>query len=68
MTAVARAPGFGETVGTLVRNDLFDRELVLRSEAGGRAPLAVGPHALAQRELMGDATLSENFDSLAPGH
>jgi hypothetical protein len=58
---------FHETIGTLVKNGLLDRELVYDwlwvEGAWGR----VGPAAMRAREKAGVPQLFENFESLAAG-
>jgi hypothetical protein len=58
---------FYETIGTLVRNELLDRELVYDwlwvEGVWGR----VGPAAKRAREKAGVSQLFENFESLAAG-
>jgi len=58
---------FNETVGTLVKNGLLNRDLVLDwlwvAGAWGR----VGPAALRMREQTGVPQMFENFEALATG-
>jgi hypothetical protein len=56
---------FHETVGTLVKNELLDRELVLDWLWVSGAWERVGPAALAARERAGVPELFENFEALA---
>ena len=56
---------FGETIGTLVKNELLNRDLVLDwlwvAGMWGR----VGPAAVKERERHGEPRLYENFEALA---
>ena len=65
--AVRRALSFGETVGTLVKQGLLNRDLVYDlwwvQGIWGR----VGPAALRQREKFGEPRLFENIEALALG-
>jgi hypothetical protein len=67
--AVGRILAFGETIGTLVKHQILDKELVLDlwSVAGtwGR----VGPAAIRERERIGEPRLYENYEwlALSPG-
>jgi hypothetical protein len=54
-----------ETVGTLVKNDLLDRDLVLDWLWVSGAWERVGPIALRAREQAGVPALFENFEALA---
>ena len=58
---------FGETIGTLVKNNLLDRELVLDwlwvSGLWQRVAAAVE----RDREKYGEPRLGENFEALASG-
>lgn len=65
--AVRKLLGFGETVGTLVKHDLLDRELVLDLWWMSGLWARVGPPALAQRQHFGEPRLYENFEALAAG-
>ena len=56
---------FGETIGTLVKNDLLDRELVLDWLWAEGLWKRVGPAARRARERFGSAALYENFEALA---
>jgi hypothetical protein len=70
-TASARDPDvqpivtFFETLGTLVKNDLFDRDLALDWVWVKGAWDRVGPAALRAREAAGAEALFENFEALA---
>lgn len=63
--AVHKMLTFGETVATLVKHDLLDKDLVfdLWWVKGGWA--RVGPAALRHRERLGEPRLYENFEALA---
>jgi hypothetical protein len=65
--AVRKTLSFGETVGTLVKQGLLNRDLVYDlwwvEGIWGR----VGPAALRQREKFGEARLYENLEALAAG-
>jgi hypothetical protein len=56
---------FFETVGTLVKNDLMDRDLVLDWVWVSGAWDRVGPAALKARAQAGSPELWENFEALA---
>lgn len=63
--AVRTMLGFGETVGTLVKNDLLSVELVLDWLWVEGIWARVGPAARKQREKFGEPRLYENFEALA---
>jgi hypothetical protein len=65
--AVRIVLGFNETVGTLVKNDLLNRELVYDWLWVAGSWERVGPAALRARESAGVAVLYENFEALAAG-
>jgi hypothetical protein len=56
---------FGETIGTLVKNDLLDRGLVLDWLWVQGLWQRVGPAAQRAREQYGSEALYENFEALA---
>jgi hypothetical protein len=56
---------FGETIGTLVKNDLLDRGLVLDWIWAAGLWERVGPAARQARERYGSEALYENFEALA---
>src|SRR5215213_6846819 len=56
---------FHETVGTLVKNDLLDRDLVLDWLWVSGAWDRVGTAALESRAAAGESLLWENFETLA---
>jgi hypothetical protein len=56
-----------ETIGTLVKNELLDRDLVYDWLWVSGAWERVGPAALRAREATGVAALFENFEALAQG-
>jgi hypothetical protein len=58
---------FNETVGTLVKNGLLDRDLVYDWLWVAGAWDRVGPAALRAREQSGVDALFENFEALAAG-
>jgi hypothetical protein len=58
---------FNETVGTLVKNDLLDRELVYDWLWVTGSWERVGPAARRAREKAGVPQLYENFEALAVG-
>ena len=62
---VHKALLFNETVGTLVKNDLMDRDLVLDWLWVSGAWERVGPAAKRAREKAGVPELYENFEALA---
>ena len=59
--------GYNETVATLVKNDLLNRELVYDWLWVAGVWDRVGPAALRARERAGVAVLYENFEALAAG-
>jgi hypothetical protein len=65
--AVRIVLGFNETVATLVKNDLLDRDLVYDWLWVAGSWERVGPAALRARERAGVAILYENFEALAAG-
>jgi hypothetical protein len=58
---------FNETVGTLVKNGLFDRDLVYDWLWIAGSWQRVAPAALRAREKAGVPQLFENFEALAAG-
>jgi len=58
---------FNETVGTLVKNGLLNRELVYDWLWVSGSWERVGPAAKRDREKFGVPMLSENFEALAEG-
>jgi hypothetical protein len=56
---------FTETVGTLVKNDLLNRELTLDWFAVAALWERIAPAALRAREQFGVPQLYENFEALA---
>ena len=58
---------FYETIGTFVKNELLDRELVYDWTWVTGAWERVGPAALKAREQSGVPELFENFEALAQG-
>jgi hypothetical protein len=64
---VRTVAGFNETVATLVKNDLLDRDLVYDWLWVAGAWDRVGPAAKRYREKTGAANLYENFEALAVG-
>jgi hypothetical protein len=58
---------FNETVGTLVKNDLLDRDLVYDWLWVAGSWERVGPAANRAREKAGVPQLFENFEALAAG-
>ena len=62
---VRRVLNFGETVGTLVKNHLLDRELVLDWLWVAGLWQRVSPAVHSARETLGEPRLGENFEALA---
>lgn len=58
---------FNETLGTLVKNDLFNRELAYDWLWVSGLWERVGPAARRAREKTGVAAMYENFEALAAG-
>ncbi|MFL5894455.1 MAG: hypothetical protein ACJ76Z_05010 [Thermoleophilaceae bacterium] len=58
---------FNETIGTLVKNNLLDRDLVYDWLWVSGSWDRVGPAALRAREAAGVPALFENFEALAKG-
>jgi hypothetical protein len=63
--AVRKILYFGETVGTLVKSDLLDRDLVLDWLWAAGMWERVGPAAIRAREKFGEPALYENYEALA---
>jgi hypothetical protein len=63
--AVRVVLGFNETVATLVKNDLLDRDLVFDWLWMAGTWDRVGPAAVRAREQAGAPNLYENFEMLA---
>lgn len=63
--AVNRILAFGETVGTLTKNGLFDTELALDWLWVSGLWSRVGPAAVRAREKLGVPQMYENFEALA---
>jgi hypothetical protein len=57
----------GETIGTLVKNDLLDRELVLDWLWVSGLWQRVAPAVRRDRERYAEPRLGENFEALASG-
>ena len=55
----------GETLGTLVKHDVLDAELVLDLWAVRALWERVGPAAMKSREATGEPRRWENFEALA---
>jgi len=66
-SVVQRTLLFNETLGTLVKNDLLDRDLVYDWIWVEGLWGKVGPAALRAREQVGVAELYANFEALAAG-
>ncbi|MGA8427239.1 MAG: hypothetical protein WB801_06595 [Candidatus Dormiibacterota bacterium] len=64
-TSVGRLLVYGETVGTLVKRGLLDRDLLNDLWASYVIWERVGPAALRAREDAGDPRIYENFEALA---
>jgi hypothetical protein len=56
---------FGEAIGTLVKQGLLDRDLVLDMFAMEYSWNLVGPAALRLRERIGEPRMYENYEALA---
>ena len=65
--AVSKILNWNETIGTLVKNGLLDRDLVYDWLWVEGVWAKVGPAALRAREASGVAALYENFEALAAG-
>jgi hypothetical protein len=63
--AVNRILAFGETVGTLTKNGLFDTELALDWLWVSGLWARVGSAAVRAREKLGVPQMYENFEALA---
>jgi len=63
-STVARVLAFGEAVGTLVKHDLLDAELVWDFLWVEGIWTKVSRHALAAREAEHEPRLYENFEAL----
>lgn len=62
--AIGKVLTFGETVGTLVKHDLLDRELVMDLLWVEGIWVKVAPQAKAARQRFGEPRLYENFEAL----
>ena len=62
--AVHKVLGFGEVVGTFVKQNVLDRDLVHDLWAMEYSWKRVGPAALKLREKTGEPRLYENFEAL----
>jgi len=65
--SVATVLVFHETIGTLVKNGLLNRELVNDWLWSAGSWSRVGPAAVRAREAAGEPRLYENFEALAGG-
>lgn len=65
---VRRVLNFGETIGTLVKNGLLDRELVLDWLWVAGLWQRVAPAVERARDKYGEPRLGENFEALAAVH
>lgn len=65
--AVRKILNFNETLGTLVKNGLLDRDLVYDWVWVAGVWEKVGPAAIRAREAAGVPQLYENFEALAAG-
>src|SRR5207253_4256949 len=65
--AVQKTLFFFETVGTLVKNGLFDRDLAYDWLWAAGVWAKIGPAAERAREKAGVPELFENFEALAAG-
>jgi len=63
--AVRKMLAFGETVGTLAKQRVLDRDLVLDMWWISGMWARVGPAARRRRDEMGEPRLFENFEALA---
>jgi hypothetical protein len=63
--AVRKVLMWGETLGTLTKNELLSTKLVLDWQWVAGAWARVGKAALAQREKFDQPRLYENFEALA---
>jgi hypothetical protein len=66
-SAVQRMLYFYETIGTLVKNDLLDRDLTYDWLWAAGVWAKVGPAAERARQKAGVPQLFENFEALAEG-
>jgi hypothetical protein len=62
--SVGKALFFGETVATLIKHDLLDRDLMLDLLWFEGIWDRVGPHARIAREREGEPRLYENFEAM----
>jgi hypothetical protein len=65
--SVRKVLTFGETIGTLVKNDLLDRQLVYDWLWVAGTWAKVAPAARRAREKAGVSQLYENYEALAEG-
>jgi hypothetical protein len=64
-SSVRKMLTFGETVATLVKHGVLDKELVDDLWWASGAWARVGPAALRERERLGEPRLYENFEAHA---
>jgi hypothetical protein len=64
---VGRVLGFGELIGTFVKQGILNKELVLDMWWVEGLWAKVGPAAIRERNKIGEARLYENFEALATG-
>jgi hypothetical protein len=62
---IRKIHNFGETIGTLVKQKVLDRVLVLDLFAIQSSWRRVGPAALRERERLNEPRLCENYEALA---
>jgi hypothetical protein len=62
---VGKMLAFGETLGTLVKHGILDKDLVLDLWWVAGTWARVGPAALRAREHVGEPRLYENYEALA---
>ena len=65
--SVGKMLNYYETIGTLVKNGLIDRDLVYDWLSVEGSWARVGPAAKRARHEVGDPELYENFEALAAG-
>ena len=62
--SVRKALGFAEVIGTYVKQNVLDRDLVLDLFSLGLMWRRLGPAALRARERVGEPRMYENFEAL----
>jgi hypothetical protein len=67
--AVGKILAFGETISTLVKHEILDKDLLLDLWSVAGTWARVGPAAIRERKRIGEPRLYENYEwlALSPG-